>query len=56
MAAEQPGPDGGRLIDDAAFAQRLAEARIRTDVLEILEYRVLATVAEGRTRDRRRRC
>ncbi|BCI52399.1 acyl-CoA dehydrogenase [Mycolicibacterium litorale] len=48
VAAEQPGPDGGRLIDDAAFAQRLAEARIRTDVLEILEYRVLATVAEGK--------
>jgi alkylation response protein AidB-like acyl-CoA dehydrogenase len=47
VAAEQPGPDGGRLIDDARFAQRLADARIRTDVLEILEYRVLATVAAG---------
>jgi alkylation response protein AidB-like acyl-CoA dehydrogenase len=48
VAADQPGPDGGRLIDDAAFARRLADARIRTDVLEILEYRVLATVAEGK--------
>ncbi|MBU8819643.1 acyl-CoA dehydrogenase family protein [Mycolicibacterium goodii] len=47
-AAEQPGPSGGRLIDDSAFSRRLAEARIRTDVLEILEYRVLAAVAEGR--------
>ncbi|MBU8824578.1 acyl-CoA dehydrogenase family protein [Mycolicibacterium goodii] len=47
-AAEQPGPSGGRLIDDPAFSRRLAEARIRTDVLEILEYRVLAAVAEGR--------
>ncbi|KUI22021.1 acyl-CoA dehydrogenase [Mycobacterium sp. IS-1496] len=47
VAAEQPGPDGDRLIDDARFAQRLADARIRTDVLEILEYRVLATVAAG---------
>jgi alkylation response protein AidB-like acyl-CoA dehydrogenase len=47
VAADQPGPDGGRLIDDARFAQRLANARIRTDVLEILEYRVLATVAAG---------
>ncbi|BBZ61644.1 acyl-CoA dehydrogenase family protein [Mycolicibacterium monacense] len=47
VAADQPGPDGGRLIDDARFAQRLADARIRTDVLEILEYRVLATVAAG---------
>ncbi|MGV0853259.1 acyl-CoA dehydrogenase family protein [Mycolicibacterium phlei] len=47
-AARQPGPAGGRLIDDPAFARRLADARIRTEVLEILEYRVLATVAEGR--------
>lgn len=47
VAADQPGPDGGRLIDDASFARRLADARIRTDVLEILEYRVLATVAAG---------
>jgi alkylation response protein AidB-like acyl-CoA dehydrogenase len=48
VAAGQPGPDGGRLIDDAAFALRLADARIRTEVLEILEYRVLAAVAAGR--------
>ncbi|AKS35157.1 acyl-CoA dehydrogenase family protein [Mycolicibacterium goodii] len=47
-AAEQPGPSGGRLIDDPAFSRKLADARIRTDVLEILEYRVLAAVAEGR--------
>ena len=46
-AADQPGPDGGRLIDDPAFARKLADARIRTEVLEILEYRVLAAVAEG---------
>ncbi|MEV3900920.1 acyl-CoA dehydrogenase family protein [Mycobacterium sp. NPDC050551] len=48
VAAGQPGPDGGRLIDDAAFALRLADARIRTEVLEILEYRVLAAVAAGK--------
>jgi alkylation response protein AidB-like acyl-CoA dehydrogenase len=48
VAADQPGPSGGRLIDDAAFAHRLADARIRTDVLEILEYRVLAAVAAGK--------
>jgi alkylation response protein AidB-like acyl-CoA dehydrogenase len=47
VASAQPGPAGGRLIDDAAFAHRLAEARIRTDVLEILEYRILAAVAAG---------
>ncbi|MCV7169919.1 acyl-CoA dehydrogenase family protein [Mycobacterium manitobense] len=48
VAAGRPGPDGGLLIDDAAFALRLADARIRTEVLEILEYRVLAAVAAGR--------
>jgi alkylation response protein AidB-like acyl-CoA dehydrogenase len=48
VAAEQPALDGGKLIDDPAFARRLADARIRTEVLEILEYRVLATVAEGK--------
>lgn len=46
-AASQPGPDGGLLIDDPAFARRLADARIRTEVLEILEYRVLAALAGG---------
>ncbi|WP_066903083.1 acyl-CoA dehydrogenase family protein [Millisia brevis] len=47
VAAQQPGPDGGRLIDDPAFAAKLADARMRTEVLEILEYRTLATVAAG---------
>ena len=47
-AATQPGPAGGVLIDDPAFAAKLADVRIRTEVLEILEYRVLATVAEGK--------
>ncbi|KGI67563.1 acyl-CoA dehydrogenase family protein [Mycolicibacterium rufum] len=46
-AAEQPGPGGGRLLDDPAFARKLADARIRTEVLEILEYQVLAVVAAG---------
>ncbi|KUI44322.1 acyl-CoA dehydrogenase [Mycobacterium sp. GA-1199] len=48
VAATEPGPAGGRLIDDPAFARKLADARIRTEVLEILEYRVLATVADGK--------
>ncbi|MHC9293121.1 acyl-CoA dehydrogenase family protein [Mycobacterium sp. LTG2003] len=47
-AADQPGPGEGPLIDDPAFSRKLADARIRTDVLEILEYQVLAAVAEGR--------
>ena len=46
-AAQAPGPDGGLLLDDAAFSRKLADARIRTEVLEILEYRVLAALAGG---------
>ena len=46
-AAQQPGPSGGRLIDDPAFARKLADARIRTEVLEILEFRTLTIVAQG---------
>lgn len=48
VATGQPGPAGGHLIDDGAFSRKLADARIRTDVLEILECQVLAAVAEGR--------
>ncbi len=47
-AAGQPGPDGCALLQDPAFAARLADARIRVDVLEVLEFRVMATAAEGR--------
>ncbi len=47
-ARHQPGPGGGVLLDDPTFAAKLADVRIRTEVLEILEYRVLAAVAEGR--------
>ncbi|MFM9034572.1 MAG: acyl-CoA dehydrogenase family protein [Mycobacterium sp.] len=45
--AARPGADGVALLDDPAFAAKLADVRIRTEVLEILEYRVLAVVAEG---------
>ena len=47
VAAEAPGPGGGVLIDDPGFSRRLADARLRTDVLEILEYQVLAALAGG---------
>ena len=47
VAGTAPGPSGGPLLDDPGFARRLAEARIRTDVLEVLEYRVLAALAGG---------
>jgi len=46
-SARRPGPAGGVLRDDPAFAAKLADVRIRTEVLEILEYRVLATVEAG---------
>ena len=47
MADEIAENAGAALLDDPAFAAKLADVRIRTDVLEILEYRVLTTVAEG---------
>ncbi|GAC66475.1 acyl-CoA dehydrogenase family protein [Gordonia soli] len=46
-AADVTGPGGGALIDDPLFAARLAEARIRAKVLEVLEYRALAAIAVG---------
>jgi alkylation response protein AidB-like acyl-CoA dehydrogenase len=46
-AASRPGPSGGRLADDPAFSRKLADARIRTDVLEILEFRVLSALSGG---------
>ena len=48
VMAESVAAHAGELADDAAFAAKLADVRIRTEVLEILEYRVLTTVAEGR--------
>lgn len=47
-ARRQPGSGRGALIDEPAFAAKLADVRIRTEVLELLEYRVLAAVSEGR--------
>ncbi|NLU81665.1 acyl-CoA dehydrogenase family protein [Rhodococcus sp. HNM0569] len=41
-AAQQPGPGGRPLLEDPVFAAKLAEARIRTKVLEVLEYRTLS--------------
>ena len=48
VMAERIAENAGPLLDDPAFAAKLADARIRTEVLEILEYRVLTAVAEGR--------
>jgi alkylation response protein AidB-like acyl-CoA dehydrogenase len=45
-AAATTGSDGAPLIDDAVFAAKLARARIRADVLEIMELRLLSA-ADG---------
>lgn len=42
LAAEVPGNAGGRLIDDPAFAHKLAAARIRINTLEIYEFSVMS--------------
>jgi alkylation response protein AidB-like acyl-CoA dehydrogenase len=47
QAAGQPGPDGTPLADDPGFRLRLADARVRTDILEILEFRTIAALAKG---------
>ena len=47
VMSERIAANAGPLLDDPAFAAKLADVRIRTEVLEILEYRVLATVAAG---------
>jgi len=47
VMAESIARNAGDLLDDPAFAAKLADVRIRTDVLEILEHRMLSTVAAG---------
>ena len=46
-AAQVPGPGGRPLLEDPSFATRLADARVRADVLEVLEHRSLAVLAAG---------
>ncbi|MDF8335671.1 acyl-CoA dehydrogenase family protein [Novosphingobium cyanobacteriorum] len=46
-AAALPGDTSQTLLDDPLFASRLAEARIRVDVLEIFEMRILSAVSDG---------
>ncbi len=41
-AAETTGSDDAPLIDDPVFAAKLARARVRADVLEIMELRLLS--------------
>lgn len=46
-AARVTGPSGGRLIDEPAFAAKLAELQMRAKVLEVLEFRALASLTKG---------
>ncbi|MGV9680305.1 acyl-CoA dehydrogenase family protein [Nocardia sp. NPDC003482] len=48
QAGRQPGPNGGALLDDPSFSTKLADVRIRADVLEILEYRTMSAISQGR--------
>jgi alkylation response protein AidB-like acyl-CoA dehydrogenase len=47
QAASVAGPGGRPLLDDPSFAERLAEARVRADVLEVLEHRALKVLESG---------
>ncbi|HNP55716.1 MAG TPA: acyl-CoA dehydrogenase family protein [Gordonia sp. (in: high G+C Gram-positive bacteria)] len=47
-AAGVVGPDGGPLADFPPFAAKLADIKVRTRVLEVLEYRALAAMSTGK--------
>jgi alkylation response protein AidB-like acyl-CoA dehydrogenase len=46
-AATSPGSGGGTLMEDPLFEAKLASARIRADVLEMLEFRLLSAASSG---------
>lgn len=47
FAASVPGNDGAPLLDDPAFAGKLAEARIRVAALEVYELRTMSAISGG---------
>ena len=47
IAASEGAGDQGRLVDDAAFAQRLRETEVRLWALEYTEARILAALQAG---------
>jgi alkylation response protein AidB-like acyl-CoA dehydrogenase len=49
MAAAERLGDGARLIDDAAFAARIAAADVEIRALEFLEHRVISALSHGGT-------
>ncbi|MDY6809516.1 acyl-CoA dehydrogenase [Gordonia sp. HNM0687] len=46
-AASMTGPSGVPLIEEPAFAAKLADVRVRAKILEVLEYRALAAMSSG---------
>lgn len=48
VAAGERADDGGRLMEDAGFARKLAEAAIEVKAMEITEHRVMAELAGGK--------
>ncbi len=48
MASAEISDDGGRLIDDADFRRKLADASVKVEAIEMSEHRVLAALASGR--------
>ncbi|WP_203294694.1 acyl-CoA dehydrogenase family protein [Maricaulis parjimensis] len=49
QAAAKTNDDGVPLLDDPDFSARLADARIRTDVLEVLEWKIMARLTAGQS-------
>jgi acyl-CoA dehydrogenase len=47
LAAAEASDTGARLIDEPAFARRLAELGVALDAVEMTEHRVLAALASG---------
>ena len=48
VAASERSGDGKRLIDDATFARKIAEAAIEVKAMEMTEHRVMAELAGGK--------
>jgi len=48
VAKEEAADGSGRLIDERAFAERLAEAEIAVQALEMIELQVLSDLSKGR--------
>ena len=48
IAAEEAADGAGRLIEERSFAERLAEAEIAVQALEMIELQVLSDLSKGR--------